>query len=135
MRLRYSSRILFSLEARTPFLDFRMMELAFKIPGGLKLCKGETKYLYKKAVAPLIGENLAYRKKQMFTVPVGEWFRGSKARFCEERLDILVSLADIFDINVLRSILEQHVTGARNMTREIRAFISLSYWLESYILK
>ena len=63
-----------SLEARTPFLDYRMMELAFRMPGDIKLRNGVTKYIFKKAVKNLIGENLAYRKKQMFTVPVGEWF-------------------------------------------------------------
>ncbi|MFN9978788.1 MAG: asparagine synthase-related protein, partial [bacterium] len=41
----------------------------------LKLKNGITKYLYKKAVTPLIGSELAYRKKQMFTVPVGDWFK------------------------------------------------------------
>lgn len=45
-----------SLEARTPFLDYRMMEFAFRLPGELKLKNGETKYLYKKAVAGLIGD-------------------------------------------------------------------------------
>ncbi len=67
-----------SLEARTPFLDYRMMEFAFRMPGELKLKDGETKYLYKKAVKGLIGVDLAYRKKQMFTVPVGDWFRLEK---------------------------------------------------------
>lgn len=37
-----------SLEARTPFLDYRMMEFAFRMPGSLKLRDGITKYLYKK---------------------------------------------------------------------------------------
>ena len=39
-----------SLENRAPFLDYRMMELAFAMPGNLKLRNGVTKYIYKKAV-------------------------------------------------------------------------------------
>ncbi len=60
------------LETRAPFLDYRMMELAFRMPGNLKLRGGETKSIYKKAVRPLIGTQLADSRKRMFTVPVGE---------------------------------------------------------------
>ncbi|MHA6685333.1 asparagine synthase-related protein [Mesorhizobium sp. A556] len=75
-----------SLEARTPFLDYRMMEFAFRMPGHFKLRDGVTKFLFKKAVAPLIGEDLAYRKKQMFTVPVGGWFRNELREYCRDYL-------------------------------------------------
>jgi asparagine synthase (glutamine-hydrolysing) len=65
-----------SIEARTPFLDWRMMEFAFRSRGTTKLsAQGDKKHWFKRAAAPLIGEDLAHRKKQMFTVPVGDWFR------------------------------------------------------------
>ena len=69
-----------SIEARSPFLDYRMVEFAFRLPGKLKLSNGNTKYLLKKTFAPLISDRLAYRKKQMFTVPVGDWFKSSLSR-------------------------------------------------------
>ena len=121
-----------SLEARTPFLDYRMMEFAFRMPGELKLRGGETKYLYKKAVAPLIGERLAYRRKQMFTVPVGDWFRTEKAAYCAERLARLRGLDDVFDASAPGRLLDEHVAGTRNHTREIRALISLTHWLDRH---
>lgn len=119
-----------SLEARTPFLDYRMMEFAFRMPGELKLRDGETKYLYKKAVTPLIGERLAYRKKQMFTVPVGDWFRREKADYCAQSLAKLQHLDCMIDISVAQRILADHVDGKNNHTRELRALIALSHWLE-----
>ncbi|MBX3625495.1 MAG: asparagine synthase (glutamine-hydrolyzing) [Rhizobacter sp.] len=119
-----------SLEARTPFLDYRMMEFAFRMPGALKLKDGETKYLYKKAVAPLIGDHLAYRKKQMFTVPVGEWFRGNKNAYAGERLQHLLASAHWFEPEVVSSLLTRHRDGTANNTREIRALISLAHWLD-----
>lgn len=119
-----------SLEARTPFLDWRMMEFAFRMPGELKIKDDETKYLYKKAVSPLIGKQLAYRKKQMFTVPVGDWFRREKANYCFERLDILQKLDGLIDMTRVRQLLEDHIDGTNNNTREIRALISLTHWLE-----
>jgi asparagine synthase (glutamine-hydrolysing) len=118
-----------SLEARTPFLDYRMMEFAFRMPGELKLKNGETKYLYKKAVAGLIGEELAYRKKQMFTVPVGEWFRREKAEYCVQRLEELGALEGVVDLERAKVLLVEHVNGTTNNTREIRALISLTHWI------
>jgi asparagine synthase (glutamine-hydrolysing) len=64
-----------SLEVRSPFLDYRLCEFAFKIPGHLKLARNETKSILKKAVEPIIGEKLTKRPKQMFTVPIGEWMK------------------------------------------------------------
>jgi len=66
-----------SIEARTPFLDWRMVEFAFRSRGATKLsAQGDKKHWFKRAAVPLIGEDLAYRKKQMFTVPIGDWFKG-----------------------------------------------------------
>lgn len=114
-----------SLEARTPFLDYRMMEFAFRMPGELKLKDGVTKYIYKKAVAPLIGEHLAYRKKQMFTVPVGEWFKTTKKEYCLSSLP-----KDSFSNDELNTICEEHFSSKRNRTRELRALIALKHWAD-----
>jgi asparagine synthase (glutamine-hydrolysing) len=117
-----------SLEARTPFLDYRMMEFAFRMPGDMKLRGGETKYLYKKAVAGLIGGDLAYRKKQMFTVPVGDWFRKEKVDYCQQSFALLQGLDGLIDIAQANRLLVEHVEGTSNQTREIRALVSLSHW-------
>ena len=114
-----------SLEARTPFLDYRMMELAFRMPGNLKLKNGETKYLFKKAVTPLIGESLAYRDKQMFTVPVGEWFKNELAEFSRELLTSSRFVErGLFNPGYVSGMLDKHQSGEGNFTRELRALIA-----------
>lgn len=123
-----------SLEARTPFLDYRIMEFAFRMPGNLKLLNGETKYLYKKAVRDLIGDELAYRKKQMFTVPVGEWFRNTLAPFSEEvLLEGRSNERNFFDPKEVRRILRAHQKHKANYTREIRALISVELWARVFL--
>jgi asparagine synthase (glutamine-hydrolysing) len=122
-----------SLEARTPFLDYRMMEFAFTMPGHLKLRDGVTKYLFKKAATPLIGEDLAYRKKQMFTVPVGEWFRNELRDYCEHH----VGAQSYFRRNGIFSeetdrLFRNHVQGSENNTRELRALIALDHWADRF---
>ncbi len=121
-----------SLEARTPFVDWRMMEFAFRMPGELKLRGGQTKYLYKKAVTPLIGEELAYRKKQMFTVPVGDWFRTEKFEYCLQHISSLHGLGGLIDSRNSLQLLNDHANGVANNTREIRALISIAHWIEGF---
>ena len=121
-----------SLEARTPFLDFRLVELAFQMPGNLKIKNGISKYILKKAVEDLIGKNLAYRKKQMFTVPVGEWFKNEKFNYCIDKINRLTLYTDFFDKGAILKMLEKHSKGIINYTRELRALVSLSIWFENY---
>lgn len=123
-----------SLENRAPFLDYRMMELAFTIPGRLKLHDGVTKYIYKKAVAPLIGEDLAYRKKQMFTVPVGEWFKTELADMCQDLLLSETTRArGLFDYEYVRKLYKNHCSETENNTRELRALMAVEIWFREFI--
>jgi asparagine synthase (glutamine-hydrolysing) len=119
-----------SIEARTPFLDWRMMEFAFRSRGTTKLHGDDKKHWYKKAVAPLIGEDLAYRKKQMFTVPVGEWFRGESYPWLAGLLQGNALLLRLFRPEAVQSLLEQHREGRANHTRELRALAALALWAE-----
>jgi asparagine synthase (glutamine-hydrolysing) len=66
-----------SLEARSPFLDQKMVELVAKIPYDLKVSgKCNNKYILKKAVEKLIPKENIYRKKMGFTIPLSKWFTG-----------------------------------------------------------
>ena len=117
-----------SLEVRSPFLDYRLAELAFRIPGALKL-DGTTKRLLKDAVRPLIGPELTDRPKQMFTMPIGEWFREALAPYCRDMLlDGRFAARGIADTRAVEGMLTAHVSGAQNNTRPLRALISLELW-------
>ncbi len=123
-----------SLEARSPFLDVRMMEWAFSLPGSAKLRSGVTKHIMKESVRNLIGDNLAYRKKQMFTVPIGEWLKerahslASNVLFDRRTID-----RGLFDPTPVRQMLEAHRTGEANYTRELRAMLALELWFRIFI--
>jgi len=118
-----------SIEARTPFLDWRMMEFAFRSRGTTKLSpQGDKKHWFKRAAAPLIGEDLAHRKKQMFTVPVGDWFRHGSYAWLRDTLKGSDLMAQLFEPAVVTSMLERHRTGDANFTRELRALVALGQW-------
>ena len=117
------------LEARTPFLDWRMVELAFRSPGNTKLsAQGDKKHWFKKAVAPLIGDDLAYRKKQMFTVPVGEWFKNESHDWLQAILQKSSLVQTLFDEQAIAGMLARHRQGSANLTRELRALAALALW-------
>ena len=117
-----------SIEARTPFLDWRMMEFAFRSRGNTKLRADDKKHWYKKAAAPLMGGDLAYRKKQMFTVPIGEWFRTSSYDWLAATLDNSDLIRRLFRPEVVQDMLVRHRDGSANFTRELRALAALALW-------
>ena len=123
-----------SLEARTPFLDVNMLNFAFSIPGELKLKDGETKYIYKKAVRKLIGEELAYRKKKMFTVPIGDWFKSHAQEMMRSLLLDERSLGrNIFKAEQIKKMIHDHCSEKRNCTRQLRMFIAIEIWHRVFI--
>jgi asparagine synthase (glutamine-hydrolysing) len=64
-----------SLEVRAPLLDHQLMEVAARIPASLKLQGSTGKYIFKKAVAPILPASILRRRKQGFGVPIAEWLR------------------------------------------------------------
>ena len=119
-----------SIEARTPFLDWRMMEFAFRSRGNTKLRADDKKHWYKRAAAPLMGGDLAYRKKQMFTMPIGEWFRGESYDWLAATLGGSDLLRRLFRSEVIESMLSRHRDGSANFTRELRALAAVALWAE-----
>ena len=123
-----------SIEARNPFLDVRMVELAFRMPGRIKLKDGVTKAIFKQAVTPLIGRELAYRTKQMFTVPVGEWFKDRLRPLVLEVLgDPRTRDRGLFDPAQVDGLVQRHLAGTANHTREIRALLAIELWFRTCI--
>ncbi len=121
-----------SIEARTPFLDYRMMELAFRSRGTTKLSEsGDKKHWYKKAVTPLIGHDLAHRKKQMFTVPIGEWFKNESNEWLKQTLQKSELLTQYFRRQEVDLMFNSHRSGAANHTRELRALAALALWAQA----
>src|SRR5687768_7872639 len=64
-----------SLEARSPFLDHKVIEFAASLPESLKMSGFGTKSFLKKVAATLVPRDAVYRRKMGFGVPVGKWFR------------------------------------------------------------
>ena len=64
-----------SLEVRAPFLDMELVDFVRRIPAQYKFRHGTTKYILKKALEPVLPNEILYRQKKGFGVPVANWFR------------------------------------------------------------
>ena len=99
-----------SLETRSPFLDYRLFELTFKLPGNLKLQKNQTKYIQKKLAERYLPNDIIYREKQMFTVPVGEWFKGKLQSYIKDKLlSSRFENRQLFQPKLIENMINNHV--------------------------
>ena len=123
-----------SVEVRSPYLDYRMAELAFTIPGKTKLKAQRTKSILKDALVPMLGERLVNRQKQMFTVPVGDWLKGDLFYFARDLLcGNRATERNLFRADQVALMLGQHVDGKANHTRLLRALIAIELWFRMFI--
>ena len=67
-----------SIEGRFPFLDYRVAELAARLPDRLRLRGLEEKYALRKAVAPFLPEEVHSRTKRPYRAPIGAGLRGAR---------------------------------------------------------
>ena len=104
----------FSLEARCPMTDYRLVEWAMRLPMHFKVRNGETKYLLKKVLGKYLPAECVYRPKMGFAVPLAKWLRGPLRSWAEELVhdDTLMSRLPL-DKERVRELLRQHSAGDR----------------------
>ncbi|CAM1341426.1 asparagine synthase (glutamine-hydrolyzing) [Tenacibaculum amylolyticum] len=123
-----------SLETRSPLLDYRLFEYTQKLKGNFKLRENETKYILKKYALKYLPKDVVYRDKQMFTVPVGEWFKTHLKDYVTEIINSdSLSKRNIFNSSYLKEILKEHIEGKKDYTRELRAIVNLELWFRCFI--
>lgn len=124
-----------SLETRAPLLDYRVVEYAAQIPAALKLHGKEKKYILKKAFERMLPEDVLYRKKMGFSVPLSEWLRGELRPLAESIFQSDQSgLANIFNMMRVRDLWALHLSGDYRYTQELWSMVAFELWWRSYHL-
>jgi asparagine synthase (glutamine-hydrolysing) len=104
-----------SLEVRVPLLDHEFVEWVSGLPPDSKLRNGEGKYLFKKALKPYLGDDILYRKKMGFSIPLAAWLRGPLREAMKTAvLNPLLLDTGIFNENYLRQMVEEHQSSLRD---------------------
>jgi len=120
-----------SLEIRVPFLDHRLVELAFTIPSNLKLRGFKTKYILKKAFQDLLPAEILHRPKQGFSAPVGEWIKHELRPLCEQLFFQKNSIASsFFNTDVLRTLLNEHLHSRADHSHRLWALLIFFIWYQ-----
>jgi len=116
----------FSLEARCPLTDFRLVEWAMRLPVEYKLRGQQTKYLLKKNLCRYLPSELVNRRKRGFGVPVAQWLRGPLRSWASQILheESIVSRLPL-DRGRISQLFDLHVSGARNAHPLLRAVLML----------
>ncbi len=123
-----------SLEARSPFLDHKVIEFAASLPESLKMSGVETKSFLKKVAARLVPREAIYRRKMGFGVPVGKWFRGEMKGFvCEILLSEASMTRGIIKPEILLKYVDEHTRGDRDHAFRIWALLMLELWYQRFI--
>jgi asparagine synthase (glutamine-hydrolysing) len=104
-----------SLEVRVPLLDHKFLEWTTTIPSALKLRGSSGKDVFKKALEPFLPNDILYRPKMGFAVPLAKWFRGPlKERVRMALLGETMTNSGLFNVEYLRQLLDQHQSGRRD---------------------
>lgn len=104
-----------SLEVREPLMDHPLVEWLATLPSSLKIQGNEGKYVFKKALEPQLPNDVLYRPKMGFAVPLARWFRGPlKQRVREAVLGERLADGGWFDRRTLQSLVDDHQSGARD---------------------
>ncbi|MBK9436379.1 MAG: hypothetical protein IPN51_00010 [Chloracidobacterium sp.] len=123
-----------SLEARSPFLDHKLMEFAASLPESLKMNRFRPKYLLKKVAARLVPPEVVYRRKMGFGVPIAHWFRGEMKDFVR---DVLLSPASlsrgVFRPETIQMYIDQHIRGEVDHATPIWTLLMLELWYRRFI--
>lgn len=105
----------FSLEARCPMVDYRLVEWSMRLPLRYKIRNGQTKYLLKKALSRYLPADLVYQPKRGFGVPIAQWLRGPLRSWCEDLLhDSTVMSRLPLDRLRIQDLFKLHVSGKRD---------------------
>ncbi|MGR9117664.1 MAG: XrtA/PEP-CTERM system amidotransferase [Gammaproteobacteria bacterium] len=121
-----------ALEVRVPILDHMLVEWMAALSPELKLKRREGKYVFKKSLEPYLPEDILYRPKMGFAVPLNNWFRGPlKEQVRESLLGETMVGCGLFDQVFLKKMVDQHQSGLRDYSAPIWSLLMFNAFLTS----
>ncbi|CRH19147.1 asparagine synthase (glutamine-hydrolyzing) [Carnobacterium maltaromaticum] len=121
-----------SLELRTPFLDKEVFKVARELPSDIRIANGTTKYILRKAAESFVPDNVLYRKKLGFPVPIRHWLKDEmnswvKGIIADSQTDHLINKSYVLGL------LEDHCAGKLDNSRKIWTVITFMVWHKLYV--
>jgi asparagine synthase (glutamine-hydrolysing) len=122
-----------SLEARVPYLDAEVADFALALPTSMKVRGFSKKRLLRRALAPLLPRAIVRGKKQGFSIPAAAWLRGELEPFARDVLSPeALNRQGVFRPEAVRAVLDAHVQGREDLSRQLWGLLSFTLWFERY---
>ncbi|MFN8739976.1 MAG: asparagine synthase (glutamine-hydrolyzing) [Pirellula sp.] len=122
-----------SLEARQPFLDYRLVEWAASLPSSFKLKGKQGKYILKQTFFDMIPAQIWTRPKMGFGVPIGKWF---KTTLRDRTYDALCAsdtrINALFRPEAIRRLIDSHMHDQENQAYRLWNLLMLEFWMRHW---
>ncbi len=123
-----------SLEARVPYLDTVVTNLALALPTRHKVRGLAKKVLLRKAAEPLLPREIVHGKKRGFSIPAAAWLRGELEPFARETLSAeTLRKQGFFQPETVQRLLEDHVSGREDVSRQLWGLLAFTLWYERHV--
>ncbi len=123
-----------SLEVREPLMDHKLIEWLATLPSSMKVRGQEGKFLLKKAMEPQLPDDVLYRPKMGFSVPLARWFRGPlKQRVRDAVLGERLASTGWFDRPYLQHLVEAHQSGASDYSAPLWTLLMFEAFLRNVV--
>lgn len=123
-----------SLETRAPFLDADVIELAFSMPGHLKIRGGERKWILKRAMRDLLPERIVNRRKEGFSIPMKNWLRGPLNPLLNDLLSpARIERRGLFQPAAVAKLVASHVAGRENHAHTLFPLMVFERWAAEHL--
>ncbi|HDP97802.1 MAG TPA: asparagine synthase (glutamine-hydrolyzing) [bacterium] len=123
-----------SLEARVPFLDHRVAELAATIAGHEKLQGKNSKVILKKSMEHLLPKEILYRGKEGFSIPIKNWIKQDlKPMMMEILAPARIKREGFFNSDFVEKLKQEHLEGKENHSHRLWALMVFEKWYDHYM--
>ncbi|HEV7699689.1 MAG TPA: asparagine synthase (glutamine-hydrolyzing) [Pyrinomonadaceae bacterium] len=123
-----------SLETRAPFLDPRIAQFAASLPLNYKLHGSQGKYILKKALKPLLPQNILHRKKKGFGIPIADWLKGRLNPLMHDLLDEKrLREQGLFDPAFVTQLIREHETGVASNHKQLWTLVVFQLWIDNFL--
>jgi asparagine synthase (glutamine-hydrolysing) len=123
-----------SLEARVPYLDTVVTNLALALPTRHKVRGLSKKVLLRKAAAPLLPREIVSGKKRGFSIPAAAWLREGLEPFARETLSAeTLRRQGFFRPEVVNRLLDEHLAGREDHSRQLWGLLAFTLWHQQHV--
>ncbi|MGN0647808.1 MAG: asparagine synthetase B family protein [Oscillospiraceae bacterium] len=123
------------LEVRMPMTDRRVFDIASRMPSCYKVAEGQNKIAMRNAAAKVLPEEIAFRKKLGFVVPIRMWLADERYNADVRRLLQSDIAAKFFHMDEVESIFREYIEGNSDLWRKIWTIYTFLVWYEEYFVK